>query len=201
MSLLLKEVEFYQLKDLSVAIHELLDSSFTGSNILSQQQKEWSSQLEKWIGTKKKWILAFKSTSATDPNLAASCWHTCAGKGEVLLVIKTSSGSVIGGYTRVGLTAQYQQLFGHSTYVQDAAAFLFRLSGNPHSYPCQRAANALQHSDGAGICFGQSDLLIRGRVVYSQQSGVYVFNNSPLLVNGSQQEEILELEAFCVASK
>lgn len=196
LSLLLKEVDFYQLKELRNAIHEQLEGSFPGSNILSQQ-RAWCDQLEKWIGSRKKWSITFNSREAQDSNLAASCLNSCAGKGELLLVIKTSSGNVIGGYTRVGFNV-HDARRGASN-IHDAAAFLFRLSGSPHWCACQQPSQALQSNNGSSICFGQNALLIQGTIVYSQQSGVYAIN-TPLLGNSSQ-EQIVELEAFCTTSK
>ncbi|KAL9649988.1 hypothetical protein ABK040_003106 [Willaertia magna] len=199
------EAQYYQIEGLieelelimpSLKIMSEVDKYFPNTNILDYKQ---IFQLNAWIGNcKQEWNLLWQGTR---DGFNANIFHTnCDNKGPTITIVKTTCGSIFGGYTSVNWTS-------NTSYFSDSNAFLFSLhligrnNNTPFKFPISSTSNAIYCNSSYGPAFGSGhDLLVltTDRIIKSSPSS-YSFSNN-LLLNGNyffSANVIEEIEVFC----
>ncbi|KAL9650656.1 hypothetical protein ABK040_016373 [Willaertia magna] len=191
------EAHYYQMEGLMEELESVMPSIkalfdmdsysyFSGSKILTHEQMN---QINSWCGNnEQQWNLLWQGTR---DGFDANTFHNkCDNKGPTVTVIKTTCGSVFGGYTRISWSR-------NENYGTDNTAFLFSLSsqGKNTSLKFQISQNrydnyAIYCSSNNGPIFGKNhDLTVSNKSVTASPN-YYNYNGNSLQFNSSTIEEI-----------
>jgi hypothetical protein len=128
----IKEIRYYEMSDyFGRFVHQ---PDFPKSTLLSTSHV---AQLNEWIGGEAPWTLAYVGTR--DGFESIKFHEKCDGRGESVVVIKSTTGSIFGGYTPCNWG-------GSSNYVFDQRTFLFTLE-SPSGKPRKFSNTGSQHSN------------------------------------------------------
>jgi hypothetical protein len=169
------------------------------SNIIEQSRD--ASILHNWLkedGSDGEWDLIYRSSRDGFSNEAFH--NNCDGddKGRTLVVIKTTEGDIVGGYTNTPWQSE-------GGYRAANKAFLFALNGfgitSPLKMKLKNASeNAIEHNARYGPIFGQSggdDLFVSGSTLNLNIGNAY--EAGPGQLTGRHSYSIKEMEVYKVS--
>ena len=161
-----------------------LDSDRT-TKMSGKLTDKFMDQLEQWIGKgPKKFDLLYAITRDGCSNIAFH--QKCDNQGPTVTVLYNQQGSVYGGYAAVSWNQS-------NTYINDAAAFLFRLQYNGtaryNKFPCKNAGDALFASPTYGPIFGSGHDLITFRGTINNSGGYFALNGNMNGMNNSYNNQ------------
>lgn len=189
----------------SVPIPRSASQHFSTSQLLSTQHH---STLNSWCGksTSRSWNLLYR---ASRDGFRASDFHrTCDNKGETLVIIKSTSGCLFGGYTPL----QWNQ--GTNYYIGDSSnrTFIFSLTNtrgsSPTKFPQKDASHSIYSYASRGPTFGGGHDI---NIADSSNSNTSSYSNFPhtfdaqnisdpnTYLAGSYNFTVSDIEVFTVA--
>jgi hypothetical protein len=116
--------EKYLLHQKSDILYKSRKSFFMNSNILDRVQ---GNALKNLIGTKYLWDVIYRGS--TDGFLSTNFHSKCDNKGENIVVIRSSNGSIFGGYNPFGWISS-------NTYTNHKDSCLFTIKNISNVPPC-----------------------------------------------------------------
>ena len=87
-----------------------------------------------------------------DGDKTKKCHELCDNKNDVLIIIKSETDNIFGGYSKIGFKTKDL----NSEYKIDNKCFLFSYSKGKIYPPIQEKKNICHISDASGLCFAQS---------------------------------------------
>jgi len=135
--------------------------------------------------------------SSRDGLTAQDFHNKCDNKGRTIVIIQTTEGGVIGGYTNTAWKGS-QSCYGFAN-----KAFLFALSGFGLTSPCKMKLKnasrqyAIYNHSSCGPAFGRYDFTVNNSKVHLGIGGAYERGPSKQLTRGKSYD-IKEMEVFQV---
>ncbi|KAJ5073496.1 pep-cterm sorting domain-containing protein [Anaeramoeba ignava] len=138
---------------------ELQKSFFGLSDSEIIKDIEYVKKLKEWINDNDFFSKMKKGFSAKRDGFSSSNFHSKADNhGKTLVIIKTSSNYIFGGFTQVGYKSNV------NNYINDSNAFIFTLKNpsnhQPQKFTCKLPQYAIYSNSSYGPTFGGHDIYI-----------------------------------------
>ncbi|XP_077997903.1 kelch-like protein diablo [Glandiceps talaboti] len=178
---------------------------FSGSEILKEDNFQFQQVLNNWYGkSKQEWKLLYRASR--DGYSCTEFHHRCDGYSPTVVLVKSSNGSICGGYSDIAWTSTAPP---RGKYVTSERSFLFSLVNTqglpPSKFDLINKKFAICHHPGFGPIFGAgADLSIasdcnHGMQSYSNFPHSYTPSTSSTVTNilmGEYHFNVLDYEVF-----